>query len=137
MNADTDEDALSWAGDEPDRISESSTARPPAPIASPDPVAAAPATPAPLLITYGVLAGIYLIYTIGWAIQVANSTVVLADPFGDLMWQLGEALAVAAPALWLASAFLMTRGRRPILRLIWLLVGLLVLLPWPTFTGGL
>ena len=39
------------------------------------------------------------------------------------MFQLGEFLAIARPALWFVAAFILTRGRKPLVRLLWLLVG--------------
>ena len=44
------------------------------------------------------------------------------------MFGLGLWLAVAAPALWFGVTFVLTRGRTTA-RLVWLLVGAVVLLP--------
>jgi hypothetical protein len=91
--------------------------------------------PAVLLITYGILAGVYLIYTIGWVITVTRSTTTLPTLFGEMMFQLGELLAIASPAIWFAAVVLLSRERKPIVRLVLLLVGLAVVIPWPFLLG--
>jgi len=133
--ADTDDEALSWAGDEPAR----------APVAQPVEtryVEAAPAgrpqIPAALLVTYGILVGSYLLYSFGWLSSVLayNDTHLASpEPVNAFMFGLGEVLAIASPALWFAAALLLTRGRKPLARLLAILVGLLVVLPWPFVLG--
>jgi hypothetical protein len=111
MTAEPDEDALAWAGDEP---VEAPTVRKVELVdgpASPKPM------PAVLLITYGILAGVYLIYTIGWVITVTRSTTSLPTLFGEIMFQFGEFLAIASPAMWFAAVLVLTRERKPIVRL--------------------
>jgi hypothetical protein len=141
MTADPDEDAaLAWAGDEP--LVEPSSAVEPASVVEPvetDQVDARTPMPAPLLITYGILVGIYLIYTLGWVITVQRLDgvrVASSDALGNIMFQLGEALAMTSPVIWLAAVFLLTRGRKPIVRLLWGLIGLLAVLPWPFVLGA-
>jgi hypothetical protein len=147
MTADPDDDeALRWEGDaEPSFV--------PAPAAAPAPVVepasssatspsssdAGPAagTSSFLLVTYGILAGAYLIYTIGWlAPIVSDPRVPNPDLLGELMVRLAQVLAIAAPAIWYGASLLLTRGRRPIVRLLALLGGLVVLLPWPYLLLG-
>jgi hypothetical protein len=129
MTADRDEDALAWAGDEPVEA-----AKPPKVELVDGPPAPKP-MPAVLLITYGILAGVYLIYTIGWVITVTRSTTTLPTLFGEIMFQLGELLAMASPAIWFAAVVVLTRERKPIVRLGLLLVGLVVVVPWPFLLG--
>lgn len=145
MSADPDEDALSWGGEsDSTHIDAPVTAvKGPAKAAPKTEVvvdaAAKPAVSSLQLVSYGVLAGVYLIYTIGWvvaiqrlnAVQVASSEVLNAVMFG-----LGEILAMASPAIWFAAAFLLTRGRKPIVRLLWVLLGLVAVLPWPFVLGA-
>jgi hypothetical protein len=131
MTADPDEDdaALSWAGDDAPSVAT-------APAAAAVAAAAKPATPAMLLVTYGVLAGILLIYTIGWVAVVVSSGYTAPDLLGEIMWQFGEFLAIASPALWFVTVLLLTRGRKPLVRLLLLVVGLVVVIPWPFLLGG-
>ena len=131
VDRDDDLDALSWAGDEP-------VAEPAAPATPTTVLVEAPAqrgTPGILIVTYGILVGLYLLLTAGWFATVARSTTTLPSLFPEIMYQFGEFLAIASPALWFASVVLLTRGRRPIARLLLLLLGLVVILPWPFVLG--
>ncbi len=133
--ADTDDDALSWAGDEPTRAPVAEPVETTYVETSPD---AKPQLPAALLVTYGILAGAYLLYTVGWVVSVQRynaSFVASSEPLNAVMFGLGQILAMAAPALWLAASLVLTRGRKPIIRLIALLVGLAVVVPWPFALG--
>ena len=131
-----DDVALAWAGDEKVPV---------APVGDPRIVEVAPPVtkqqiPAPLLVTYGILAGAYLIYTFGWVASIVryNDPVLRPaspEPLNAFMFGLGEILAILAPALWFAAALLLTRGRKPLVRLVVLLVGLIVVLPWPFVLG--
>lgn len=145
MTADPDEEALAWAGDTD-----------PSHVAGPKPEAARPekatttvvelpaeptkpVTPAALLVAYGILAGAYLIYTLGWIVTVQRLTVVRvpsSELLTEIMFQFGEFLAIASPALWFAAVFLLTRGRKPLPRLLLLLVGIVAVLPWPFVLGA-
>ncbi len=122
-----DDDALTWAGDEGDA---------PEPLVTTEPADANRGIPAPLLVTYGVIAGIYLIYTLGWIITVNRSATTLPNLLGEIMFQFGEFLAIASPALWFVAVLMLTRGRPAVARLGWLLVGLVVVVPWPFVLGA-
>jgi len=165
MTSSRDDDALGWAGDDdPTLVSGSSTTpeRADAPAAA-DPVPAesgtdlpegwavtgspggyvdAPAGKAalssPALVSLGILAGVYLLYTIGWLIGVGRLTNPFSDPLAQFMFSLGTWLAIAAPLVWFASSFWLTRGT-PRLRWIWLILGVVLLAPLPFIagTGGL
>ncbi|MFE5410579.1 DNA polymerase III subunit gamma/tau [Microbacterium sp. NPDC056569] len=83
------------------------------------------------LIAFGVLGGVYALYAIGWLIgglrlQGKAQYLVL-----DVMYQGSLWLAVLAPLLWFATAFLLTRGARAWVRFAWLAAGVVLLLPWP------
>ena len=152
MATDPDEEALAWAGDEPTSAGRVA-AQPPAGRVAPKPPAGRVApkgrietppetdpatkrpTPAPLLITYGLIAGLYLIYTVGWILSVAKGAPTRATVFDDIMFHVQQGLAVASPVLWFGAVFLLTRDRKPLVRLLWLLVGLAVVIPWPTVLG--
>lgn len=103
------------------------------PVAEPE--AAAPdrsGTPSILLVTYGIIAGAFLIYTIGWVTVITTAArAANPDPLGEISIRMNEILAIASPALWFGAAFLLTRGRKPIVRLLALLLGLVIVLPWP------
>lgn len=127
-----DDDALAWAGDE----KTTAPRREPTPVSDDDSLETdVRQIPAPLLVTYGIIAGVFLLYTVGWIITISRSTTTLSSLLGEIMFQLGEFLAIASPAVWFASAFLLTRGRKPIVRLLVLLLGLVATVPWPFLLG--
>jgi hypothetical protein len=135
--ASDDEEALRWEGDE-------------AVVAPPRrPAPAAVAEPADTertgrrgggasLVVLGVLGGIALLETLGWirsvtgvvlasTISPGNGTPVELVAFGVNV--LGRIAAVLAAPLWFAVV--VWRVRAPLQRIAWLLVGALVLVPWP------
>jgi hypothetical protein len=138
VDREQDDAALGWAGDEqPTRVEPPRAEHAPR-VEHVETSAARTQMPAPVLVTYGILAGAYLIYTLGWVISVQryNATVVASpEPLNAFMFGLGEILAILAPTLWFAAALVLTRGRKPVIRLIILLIGLVAVLPWPFVLG--
>lgn len=129
-NPDGDDEALRWDGDEADHIE----ARPETVgTAAADEIA--PASGSALLVVYGIFAGAYLLFVIGWVIAVGQSSVSLGNLFFEIMYQFGEFLAIASPAIWLGAVLLLTRGARPVWRILWLLLGLVLVAPWPFILG--
>ncbi len=149
-----DDDALTWAGDtEP-------TA--PAPADSAGPGTAAPRVASGwkvvgkpgrivteqdsgrngqmssvALVTFGIIAGIYLLYSIGWLIAAQRDVAAPTDIVGAAMYTVGLWFAVLAPALWIAATFWLTRNSRSLRgRLTALVVGVVALAPWPFIVGG-
>ena len=130
-----DDDALTWAGDEqPHR---------PAPVVRAAP-AAAPRSPggALALVVLGVLGGVAALETVGWVRSVLSTTLAATldtgrgDALGTAAFAVnvvGRAAAVTAPILWFALAA--WRVRAPSRRLAWLVLGALLLLPWPALLG--
>jgi hypothetical protein len=91
------------------------------------------------LITLGIIGGIYLLYTIGWAIVVARTTVTffpLDSLFLEVCFRIGQFLSIAAAPLWFVSTLLLTQKRAWRSRLGWLLLGAFVLVPWPFIQGA-
>lgn len=90
----------------------------------------------PMLITLGILAGVYLLFTIGWIIgglRLQGTAQFLVSPIG---YQVALWLAVAAPALWFVTAYGLTRASKSWVRIVWLIAGLVVLVPWPFIMVG-
>ena len=121
MTAERDDDALSWAGDKDPAL---------VPGAAP-----ATATSSFSLIAMGVFAGIYLLYTIGWFIGVTRIGNPLSDPVAQFMFSLGSWLAVAAPMIWFAAVYWLTKARLRA-RVVWLLIGVIVLAPLAFIVGA-
>ncbi|TFC41754.1 DNA polymerase III subunit gamma/tau [Cryobacterium sp. TMT1-21] len=87
------------------------------------------------LVALGVFGGVYLLYTIGWFVGVGRIQNPLVDVLGQFMFSLGLWLAVAAPAVWFAVTFWLTRTH-PRARIGWLLLGVVLLAPLPFIFGN-
>lgn len=134
MSRDPDDDALSW-GDETDPTHVDA---PPAVQQSAEASApAVPTTSSAMLVVYGIFGGAYLLYMVGWIIAVQRDTYVQASLFAEILYQFGEFLAIASPAVWFGAVLLLTSDARAVARVSWLLVGLLLVAPWPFILGGL
>lgn len=131
MSRDPDDDALSW-GDESDPTHIDAPAESQAVTDG----ASEPSTSSTMLVIYGIFAGAYLLYIVGWIIAVQGDTYTQASLFSEIMYQFGEFLAIASPAIWLGAVLMLTRGGRVLARVLWLLVGLLLLAPWPFIVGS-
>ena len=88
------------------------------------------------LITLGVLGGFYLLFTIGWIIGGFRLQGRAEYLVTDVMFQGSFWLAVLAPALWFGTVFLLTRGSAGWVRIVWLVAGAILLVPWPFIMVG-
>lgn len=157
VSSDPDDDALSWEGDaaldprrpEP-RPTERATQSTPASRSHAEDRADASATDAGAtgpdeqpqgigtvaLVLFGILGGVYLLYTVGWVIggvgMQAKAMFMLPAPlYLASMW-----VAVLAPALWFAATLMLTRGAKDWVRISALVVGAALLVPWPFVVAG-
>ena len=126
------EEGLRWDGDPADTVASRPTK---APVATEAPEPAEQLSSA-LLITYGIIAGVYLLYTVGWILAAVRTSSPSSDVLVQIMFQLGQFLAIAGAPLWFSTVFVLTRGRKPGVRLLWLIIGLLVFVPLPFIIGG-
>ena len=129
---DEDDDALRWAGDEEQgraapRLGSDGVAA--TDVVADDEHDEAPGARGRRAASVG-FAVPYLALAIGWifSVQLADSPVQL---FPAILWQFGEFLAMLAAPLWFAATLSLTRDSRPRVRVGWLALGTLVLLPWP------
>ncbi len=159
MTSDSD-DALNWDGDDDASLArpapvrrEKIAAETPAPVVAdrvegPSQDAAplgddrageederAPLSTAMLLIT-GVVGGVYLLYSIGWVVGGLRLKPLANFFVADEMFVPWFVLAVAAPALWFLATWVLTRGRASWVRASLLLLGVVLLVPWPFVTVG-
>ncbi|MFB2557370.1 hypothetical protein [Herbiconiux liangxiaofengii] len=88
------------------------------------------------LIALGVLGGVYLLYTIGWVIVFTRYEVASEMTFGVFSDLISRTLAVAAAPLWFVATLTLTQRRDLRYRFLWLVIGVLVLVPWPFLIGG-
>jgi hypothetical protein len=128
---DDDDAALSWAGDE-----EQGRAAPR--LRDSDPVVVAPEAAAEAApgsrgrsVATGAFVVPYLVIAVGWIFAVQQLTSGSASLFAEILWQFGEFLAMLAAPLWFAAALTLTKAHRPRVRVGWLALGFVVLLPWP------
>jgi hypothetical protein len=95
----------------------------------------APGTSSVMLVALGLLGGIYLLYTIGWFISWQREVYVDPDALELAAFRIQQVLGIIAAPLWFVMTILLTRRRRPAVRLLWLVIGALLLVPW-SFTFG-
>ncbi|WP_144763796.1 hypothetical protein [Curtobacterium sp. 9128] len=82
------------------------------------------------LIGMGVFGGLYLLYTVAWLVSASLLTVAGSGAVG-VMSELMRVLAIMAPAFWFAATLWLGQGSRNRTKFTWLLVGAVVLIPWP------
>lgn len=138
MRADDDE-ALTW--DEESDPTHVATPAIDTPAAAVEPVETTPATPKPatssfLLVSYGILAGAFLLYTVGWFIGIRQVVFVEVDTLSRILSTVAQVLAVGSPAIWFGGAFALTRNAKPLYRLLLLLAGLVATVPLPFILLG-
>ncbi|MFJ4252802.1 hypothetical protein [Microbacterium sp. NPDC090003] len=89
-----------------------------------------------MLLTTGVVGGVYLLYSIGWVVGGLRLKPLANFFVADEMFLPWFVLAVAAPALWFLATWVLTRGRASWVRASLLLLGVVLLVPWPFVTVG-
>lgn len=153
MERDSDE-ALRWEGDETPSSAPSAPVEPALPEGwaavgkgsdkvgrvEPDGTVIPAGDPAPLstamLVATGVIGGAYLLYAIGWVIGGLRLQGVAQFLVADVAYQAAMWIAVLAPALWFLAAWVLTRRSKVWVRLLALLAGMAVLIPWPFVMFG-
>jgi len=151
VTPDDDDDALSWAGardpshfETPVAAARASAAHP-AEAGAPgqeDEQDAAPSTrfgavaDGAVLVSLGILGGIYLLYTVGWIISLQRLYYIATTALDQSAFEVQQYLAIAAPVAWFVAVIWFTRHRHPVARLIWLIVGAVLLVPWPFVLGS-
>jgi hypothetical protein len=98
------------------------------------------------LVAFGLVGGVYLLYSIGWLIgglrlqAVADLLITGGGSAAPPLWSVGNTimlvLAVAAPAIWFGTTLLLTRAAKPWLRWLFLVAGVVLLVPWPFVMVG-
>lgn len=89
-----------------------------------------------MLLLLGVVGGVYLLYAVGWAVGGLRLKPLANLIVSDAMFLPWYVLAIAAPAIWFAAAWLLTRGKASWIRVCVLLLGVVLLVPWPFVTVG-
>ena len=131
MAVDPDDEALSWG-------TESDPTHVDAPVAdhpADDTERGEPGMSSALLVTLGVFGGVFLLFIVGWIIAVQRTTAPSTNLFFAFMYQLRGILAIVAPAAWFVGVLVLARERRAGVRILWLLLGLVLLAPYPFIIG--
>jgi len=89
-----------------------------------------------MLVAHGVFGGLFLLYTVAWLIYVGRATAPALTGVSLTLWHVSQYLAVLAAPVWFATTLLLTPLTPFRRRVIWLIVGALVLIPWPLITGA-
>lgn len=88
------------------------------------------------LVSLGVLGGVYLLLAIGWWIGGSRLQLIAQLFLEPIGFTVSWILAVLAAPIWFATVFLLTRERPAWARVLLLVVGAVVLLPWPFLMTG-
>lgn len=139
MSDPSDDDALSWAGD--DALT---APRRPAPLIDDEPARDGPASGGGLsLLVLGVLGGVAVIETVFWVRSALELSIAASiSPGGGTPVEIvsfvlnlaGRVLAVAAPVIWFA--IVLWRVGLPSRRLALLVLGAVLLVPWPAILAA-
>lgn len=130
--ADENEEALSWdGGSDPTHVDS------PEPDARPasDETGLASGTSSGMLVVYGVFGGIYLLYTVGWLIIALRGGQSTGVALNDFMLYLSTVLAIGAAPAWFIATLVLSAGRKSWLKILVLLIGVIVLIPWGFVSG--
>lgn len=134
-------EAVTAAPAESDPVPEPApTAVEPEPEPEPAPAAVEPELPArePLsnasLVFVGLLAGVYLLYSIGWYIGAGRIDSARGTLLTDIGFHAAFWLAVALPPLWFTASMLGTKKKWT--RMTALLIGVVLCVPWPFVMVG-
>ncbi len=95
-----------------------------------------PALSNTMLLITGVVGGVYLLYAVGWLIGGLRLQPLARFFVADAMFLPWFVLAVASPLLWFLAVWVLTRGRAAWVRASFLLLGVVLLVPWPFVTVG-
>ena len=91
--------------------------------------------PAPMssvvLVCLGVLGGLFALYTAGWFVSWLKLVYSPSDALELGAFRVQQVLAILAPPVWFVAVVFLTRRRRAALRLLWLVIGAILLVPWP------
>lgn len=149
-----DDDALSWDGDDdlngPAPLEREKTgSRPRARDADGRNAAEEPATeaeqaePTPMgnaaLVSVGVIAGVYTLYAVGWALggfRLRDRIQADTGAVADLMFQGAMWLGMLSPLIWFFVTMHLTRRAPLWRRFAGLAIGVVLLVPWPFVMMG-
>ncbi len=89
-----------------------------------------------MLLILGIVGGVYLLYSVGWVVGGLRLKPLANFFVADAMFLPWFVFAVAAPLLWFLASWVLTRGKAGWIRVSALLLGVVLLVPWPFVTVG-
>ena len=92
-----------------------------------------PQLPASALVVFGLFAGLYLLFSVGWLVIALNPPVNIADPIGSFMWMASLWFATFGGLIWFSATLALGASRSVSWRIFMMFLGALVLIPWPYF----
>ncbi|WP_066516503.1 hypothetical protein [Curtobacterium ammoniigenes] len=125
----SDDEALSWGG-ELDATHVDASKNPVIRGAARAPSPERPAGSGSL-VGMGVLGGIYLLYTVAWLVSASVLPVAGGTALSALFAEGLRVLAIMAPAFWFVATLWFGQTISVRARFVWLVVGVVVLFPWP------
>lgn len=162
MSTGRDDDALNWNGDDDPTLDARANSTPPrAPKRNgrdlppgytavgrgsgrrrtdhaPDPETEPTALSNAALIGIGAVGAAFVLFAVGWLFVSFRLQAVEGLPVPAVALVTISLAAAAAPLIWFAAAYLLTRRSKTWVRFAWLLAGVVLLVPWPFLaTGGL
>jgi len=129
----SDDDALTW-GTERDATHVESVVDEPQDDETELDEAPAP-TSSVLLVVYGIFAGVFLLYVVGWIIAVQSIDVGSAGALALVLDRVAQFLAFLSPVIWFFGVLLLVPNTKARRRILWLVLGVVVLAPWPFVLG--
>ena len=97
-------------------------------LVQPDPPAQ---TSAGALVMYGLIAGVYLLFSVAWLIIALNPPINFFDVVSSFMWVSSLWFATVGGLIWFVATFILGRNRGFGWKFMMLLLGVVVLIPWP------
>ncbi|QEW03444.1 DNA polymerase III subunit gamma/tau [Microbacterium lushaniae] len=88
------------------------------------------------LVGVGMIAAAFILYSVGWLIVSVRLQSVGAIPVPSVSLITITLAAAAAPLIWFAAAYSLTRRSRTWVRFTWLIAGVVLLVPWPFLVTG-
>ena len=77
-----------------------------------------------------IFGGLYAVWSLAWVLGIAQTPTQPASSLLDaIMFQFGEFLAMVASPIWFGVVWWSTTESRVIIRVVWLVVGLVLLVP--------
>ncbi|PRB08515.1 hypothetical protein [Microbacterium sp. MYb64] len=88
------------------------------------------------LVFYGIIGGVYLLFAVGWIVGGFRLRPRASLLLGDWIYFPWMWLAALAPILWFVAAWVLTRGSATWIRIVALIAGAALLVPWPFVMFG-